>query len=73
MSRKGIAVLLPHAVPDGTICDLYFHVHLHGLMRKFTAKVEISNSVFRCSDVRAGCRFLVLDEESQLILREFTR
>lgn len=73
MSTTGIAVLLPHALPARTVCEVSFHLHLDGLLRRFAAKVEISNSVFLCSDIRAGCRFLSLDDAAKKTLAAFMR
>jgi c-di-GMP-binding flagellar brake protein YcgR len=71
LSIKGIAILLPVALPHGTICDLHFHLHVNNLLKAFSAKVQISNSVFLCADVRAGCRFLHVDDNSKRTLQDF--
>lgn len=71
LSAKGVALLLPQVLPERTVCELSFHLCLNGLLRRLAAKVEISNSVFLCSDVRAGCRFLSLDDESKKTLKDF--
>jgi hypothetical protein len=73
ISMDGIALLIPHALPERTICDLSFHLYLHGLLRQFSAKVEISNTVFLRSDVRSGCRFVSLDGESRKVLADYMR
>jgi hypothetical protein len=73
LSMKGAAFLLAIALPCRTACDLRFHLHVNGLLRPFAARVEISNSVFLCSDVRVGCRFLSLDDVSRKTLQDFLR
>lgn len=73
LSAKGIALLLPQALPTRTVCEVSFHLYLNGLLRSFAAKVEVSNSVFLFSDVRAGCRFLSLDEDAKKTLADLMR
>jgi c-di-GMP-binding flagellar brake protein YcgR len=73
LSTKGIALLLPRALPIRTTCELNFLLHLDGMLMPFAAKVEISNSVFLSSTVRAGCRFVSLDESTKKVLANFMR
>ena len=73
VSTTGVALLLPQALPNGTVCDVTFHLHTNGLLRRFVAKIEVSNTVFLHSDVRAGCHFVSLGEESRKTLADFMR
>lgn len=73
LCAKGVALLLPQALPNGTVGELSFHLHSDGLFRQFVAKIAISNTVFLRSDVRAGCRFVSLGDAQRKILTDFMR
>lgn len=73
LSLEGIGLLLPIAFPLGTVGALRFQLHINGLATLVTVNVEISNNVFRRTDVRAGCWLLPIDEKTRRTLTDFLR
>lgn len=73
LSTKGIALLLPVALPRGTVGEVSFRLYVNEALHQVTAGVEVSNRVFLSADVRVGCSFVALGAAARRVLSDFAR
>lgn len=73
LSTQGIALLLPVALPRGTVAEVGFKLYVSGALHQVKAGIEVTNCVFLSADVRVGCSFVSLDAAARRVLSDFMR
>ena len=71
IGRDGMAVLLPHPLPDGMACRVGFSIVSGGGVQRVELNARASNSVFVRDDVRVGLSFTNVLPAVGALLAEF--
>ena len=71
VGRDGMAVLLPHPLPDGATCRVAFSIFSGGSVQRIQLNARASSSIFMRDYVRVGLSFTGMMPAVGNLLAEF--